>query len=1413
MAKVKFKLPWRRFWCPLGSKIFCEGDDIGFLIDPTDEFGRYANFGLHSLAEMLLETGALTLCGEPGIGKSTELEAMRTVIEADHASNGGGLCWLNFQEIADFTDFRRRTVESIAWQQWRQGQGRFTLVVDGVDEGMLRVTNFVNLLSGLLGDEPKDRLRLILACRTREWPIASGEALLGMWPGNPAECVYELCPLRRADVVIAAESRGLHASGFLEAVSGRRVTALANRPITLFFLLDEFAQHSALPQSHRELYQRAIERLSGEVNPQRLETLRSLRRASPAATAADRLRAAQRLACLLLVSGGTGVRVTTVAGSPAVASDLPVDAALDEGAGNVSAQALDEALETPLFTSLGPHRFGFIHRTITECLAAEHLRALPLVQLRRLLCQRDEDGEHVIPQLAELAAWVAGSHPSFGEHVLRIEPEVLLRSDVIHHRPDFKARLVAAVLQEARRERLHDGKRFDDFLSGLAHPGLEAQLGPVISNPHGHRVERRIAMSIARDCCCSGLTDYLLARVLDANEDNHLRERAADALAAAVPDDQIHLLEPLARGEIQPDTDDSIKADALHRLVPRFWKVRDALPHLTHRKNDHFIGSYWAFLDHVLPDRLEDKDIVPVLEWLRLREHCLDSQSTFHRLAAVALTRALKRLHEPAVAAMVVRLWQLWSNAGLRGLPSDNEIVVTLQNDESLRRHLAALYLNDPATELTRYFAVFCPLALLSYEPVCLDWLLDQIAEVLPDRRPVWAVTVQHLAMDAAIAAPCWDKLFQRMDEVPALAERLAWLTRVWNLDEPEAHQMRDRHLSEQQSAAHLAERLARDRTAEAAAAIGAAFGQYDGGDHGAWLPLWLQLVGSEDGQPTHFSKTDLTTCPHWALLNARQQACIPQIARAYLLAPTRPVHALNEGRAPFWATRSALCLLRQHLANDPPLRERVLAAWLDHVVFTGGSDSDTQRDLFRCVYALGPDRVLAALDAKARAEAAVHRRPQVFYLAADVWDLRLSETVLSVVRDSTDPRYVLHALDELAGRDPDAALDHCAAVVSVPPPPPTASYSVALLGALTVGLLHDADRFWPVAATYFQTDDALARAVLERVSYEMDLDRRQPPRPVSVETLGWLFEQIRRCFPATDDPPEHPDGVLTARDAVRGLRNRLPGMIAARASREACRELLRLVNVSSSDEAAWLRRTYRDALTSTRRNRWRAPRAEDVKQILGRAQARLLVSDDDLLELVLESLERLEIKLKRQSLPRAEDLWSWEGGGNRRTRFSHKDEEAISDYVANWFWEDLGPTAGIVVGREVQPRRGSHTDITIQATVRNEGAEFDTLTVVIEVKGCWHPEVLTALQGQLAEGYLKEQGTRCGVYLVGWFKCPQWPNDDTRLRSTTLADAKKEVADLAAGFDGTASPYKIGGYLLDCTLPPVQSPSSRAHG
>ena len=145
----------------------------------------------------------------------------------------------------------------------------------------------------------------------------------------------------------------------------------------------------------------------------------------------------------------------------------------------------------------------------------------------------------------------------------------------------------------------------------------------------------------------------------------------------------------------------------------------------------------------------------------------------------------------------------------------------------------------------------------------------------------------------------------------------------------------------------------------------------------------------------------------------------------------------------------------------------------------------------------------------------------------------------------------------------------------------------------------------------------------------------------------------------------------------------------------------------------------------------------------------------------------------------------------------------------ARWLTEDIGPGAGVVVNREVQPRRGARTDVIVEAKIPGSDSQFDTLRVVIEVKGCWHDAVLTGLTEQLVNGYLRVHGWRCGIYLVGWFVCPQWDSPKNNLRSDNSQAAAEELRQLAAEFDGVNSQFAVATFLLDCSLPPTRAPSA----
>ena len=98
----------------------------------------------------------------------------------------------------------------------------------------------------------------------------------------------------------------------------------------------------------------------------------------------------------------------------------------------VTESVVRETLDTGLFTSRGRNRLGWAHQTYGEFLAAQYLRQerLNTRQLLDLLIHPHETERKLVPQLQETAAWAAVPGSELFVHIARIQPDVLLRSDV-----------------------------------------------------------------------------------------------------------------------------------------------------------------------------------------------------------------------------------------------------------------------------------------------------------------------------------------------------------------------------------------------------------------------------------------------------------------------------------------------------------------------------------------------------------------------------------------------------------------------------------------------------------------------------------------------------------------------------------------------------------------------------------------------------------------------------------------------------------------------------------------------------------------------------------------------------------------------------------------------------------------------
>jgi len=275
--------------------------------------------------------------------------------------------------------------------------------------------------------------------------------------------------------------------------------------------------------------------------------------------------------------------------------------------------------------------------------------------------------------------------------------------------------------------------------------------------------------------------------------------------------------------------------------------------------------------------------------------------------------------------------------------------------------------------------------------------------------------------------------------------------------------------------------------------------------------------------------------------------------------------------------------------------------------------------------------------------------------------------------------------------------------------------------------------------------------------------------------------------YPYEEGPDASGVGFVTPWQSAAELRDSVLTHLKQRGTHQACEAIRRIT--AEFPGLHWLRWTLLDAQALARRNSWSPPHPADILQMASDPNTRLVESGAQLLSVVTESIGRLQKKLQEGEPPAAIDLWNeiTEGG---TTRHTPKDEGRLSDYVKRHLETDLGQR-GIVVNREVQIIRGDKTDIHVAAVVRQPDANtYDSIRAIIEVKGCWHRELDTAVETQLVDRYLKDSGCPHGLYLVGWFNCDPWQEDTPRRRAaaragTDVQHLQRRLDDQAAALSG----------------------------
>lgn len=326
--------------------------------------------------------------------------------------------------------------------------------------------------------------------------------------------------------------------------------------------------------------------------------------------------------------------------------------------------------------------------------------------------------------------------------------------------------------------------------------------------------------------------------------------------------------------------------------------------------------------------------------------------------------------------------------------------------------------------------------------------------------------------------------------------------------------------------------------------------------------------------------------------------------------------------------------------------------------------------------------------------------------------------------------------------------------------------------------LTWDSAASWHSLAPLLEQEPEFAKTFIAEVAHNLSWPRDSPPKQGLDEAqTAELYLWLETHFPAAQDPVHHGAYRPTTPDHIKHYRDGLINRLQTTGTWAAVQALEHIATTLSDRD--WLKWACQRARAQAMDTQWQAPSWEELSALLADPRSRLIRTEADLWQVVLESLGRLQNSLRGEP-PLAPFLWDETSG-------KPKSEGRLSDFVKSHLSNDLN-RRGVIVNREVEIRnwsgrgRGESLDLLVQAT-NPMGA---SVSVVVEVKGCWNDELDTAMETQLRDQYLVSTSHSHGIYLVGWYGA-----------QARGKGCKGELAALCSRLDEQAKLLSTGGLRL----------------
>lgn len=1336
-------IPYQRYWHNLGEVLPL--DENGFLRDPNIGWFHvyYQDKDVYTLSD-LMQTDCLLLLGEPGIGKSTELEKL----ESEEKKRQHRKVSFTLRRFESKIDFKESVLNNDQVSDWIKGNSEpLSIYLDGLDEALLDAKKIsygvVDVVKTLI---KFGRVFLRVTCRTSDLPKEFQSEISSIFSENLKS--VELAPLRKEDIKLAAQEYGIDEEAFFSAIYEKELGALASRPITLNMLIKEYLDYGKISEDINEVYEKGCLYLL-EDSEDRIEA-----GYKSTLTQSQRLIIAERIAANLILCNYSNLYTGTIHELKKV--DLNVDE-IDRGKEliptigetiEVHKEAIDEVIQTSLFKSLGGRRFSFTHQTLAEYLTARYLmrNQLQMPQLESILLHEDGVSSGVIPQLKEVAMWLASMHDGFFKRLIEVDPIILLKSSIwVKDKERLKALLKSLIKKVSERSRTPDYRRHFKFLKNFDFEGIQELLRSELSISKYDDHSKRFILDIIDAIGIEEMADKLIDIVLDDDSGLRLKNHALDILYDF--DNKSEFYSKLLSLLKSPDENDYLLiANSIKVLYPAHISSSQLIEIFEYsadlKERILKISGY-----HILK-KSESKELAILLEWAseNFPEKNYPSKGSAEFFDEIIL-KGIKHINEDKIKKSlsqyifkkIKKIYKIFDSTFSE--KSYKEFLSQRKERRLIVEEIISIFLKeedeDSVYKLTRYEH-----ALVVEEDF--DWVLNHVLAADEEREGiVWVKVLDRLFK--FYEPDHIQKVLLNKDNKFIIAAFDSLLTPI-DIQSEEADKARKRH------AEFLGHKMGKaKKTINRDELIEKDLEELKKGDIDAfyWLDRNLSLI-PESYNYTKDYELKSEEYNGWISANEGLKEEIINYAQEFLIhaSPTDKnwLHDPNS-RVSYRALRYIEDYDRVLLGD---ISDDTWKKWLKPILYfelSGGFSLDQR--FSKILIEKFQDDVIEFICELVKSE----NEEQSGHISV----IPKLDSILT--KELIDALFALLNDEELKPRAKETINErllksrHLEGLESIKSDLNRDNEDDYIINAFLL-IKYSPDDFFEYVWEEFQNDTELSKKIAQKIASE---DRHQHEKLTSLSEgqLAKLYIWLEKNYPVVEDSKKN--GGITTMNMLSDFRSSVLNHLVTKGTEEACNQMLNILE--ALPDRKWLKLEFEESKEIYRRENWVPLKVNHLLSLVNDKKTRIIKNEQDLLNSTLEKLDDLQKRLQDQE--QSESIIYW----NEDPVVKPKDENRMSDLIKNYLQDSLSKE-GVILNREVEIERGNKTDIHVTALIP-EGEGYNPIKLVIEVKGCWHKDLRIAFKDQLIKKYLQGKGISTGIYLVGWFACEKWNRDDYRFKQT----------------------------------------------